>query len=381
MGSATILCGIAMQCVACAVLAAAFFGVVRHFPRPWNRWWTASFAAAAVGLAGAWAYYRSGQHVWVALYGPVIVAAGALINLGLVELIDSRWWRRSTPPMAAGIVLVSAAGAVLLRPGAWFAALSLIQTLILGTAGAILVAAVRPWQGRWMAVGGILLQITSHLFYLSTHVSGLDPTGFIPYGLVVDLGAELLIGIGLLLVTRDVEQETLAARNERLQQMQEQLVQLSEVDPLTGAGTRHVLRAWFEAWDGNTPISLLMLDIDGLEAINRRHGREAGDEALKMVYEVLQQACTGRDLVIRWHDDEFLALLQDTGESSMVRHLARLMRLLDDALPGFPYSTSLRVSWGVASCRDRSAISKALAHAEHQMRAMKARRRAGPAHP
>lgn len=379
MGSATILSGIAMQVVACAVLTAAFVSVTLRSPRPWNRWWAASFAAAAVGLAGAWAYYRFGQHVWVAVYGPVILAASVLINLGLVELIDSRWWRRSAPPMAVAIVLLSAAAAALMQPVAWFTVLSLVQTLIMGTAGAILVAAVRPWQGRWMAIGGILLQIASHLFYLSTHVSGLDPTSFIPYGLVVDLGAELLIGTGLLLVARDVEQQALAARNARLQQMQEQLVQLSEVDPLTGAGTRHVLRSWFESWDGATPFSILILDIDGLDAINRRHGREAGDEALKMVYDVLQQACTERDLVVRWNDDEFLAVLQDTGESSVVRHLARLMRLLDDSLPGFPYPTSLRVSWGMASCRDRSAISKALAHAEHQMQAMKARRGAGHA--
>ncbi len=380
MGSATIISGIAMQVVACSVIATALLIAARRAPRPWNRWWAAGFSAAALGLGAVLAYYRFGQHLWVAVYGPVIVAASAALGIGLVELIDSRWWHRWAPPMAAVTVLLSAAGAALLEPRVWFTWLSLIQTMILGTAGAVLVAAVRPWMGRSMAVAGVLVQVTSHLFYLSTNVSGLDASGFIPYGLAADLAAELLIGVGLLLMGQDVERRALADRNARLLQMQEQLVQLSEVDPLTGAATRHVLRSWLESWDGTTPFSILLVDIDGLEVINRRHGREAGDEALKMVYAVLQRACTERDLVVRWHEDEFLAVVQGTEDSSMVRHLAGLMRLLDDSLPDFPYPTPLRVSWGVASCRERSAISKALAHAEHQMHAMKARRRAGVSH-
>ncbi len=375
MGLDLTLLGIGMQIIACVVLSLVFLSVARRFPRPWNRWWVATFGLAALGLTGAGLYYANGLRWEVVFYGPTVVAASCTLGLGLIDLIDSATWRRLGITVAAALVGFSAVLAIFLEPSSWFPVLSLIQTLLMGSIGALLVGAIPPSPGRWYAVAGVLAQVSSHLFYLSTNVSGLDPTSVMPYGLAMDLTAELLLGSGLLLLTLAEEHAAVSRRAAQLQQLQDQLIQIAEVDPLTGTGTRHALRGWLEAWDETEPLSFLFLDVDGLKVINERHGREAGDLALRMIGEILGEAAGERDLVVHWGDDEFVAIIQDNESASAVRHLARLMRLLDDSLTDFPHATPLRVSWGVATCREKDGISRAISHAQHQMQAMKSRRR------
>ncbi len=375
MGLHVTLLGIGMQITTCVVLALVFLSVARRFPRPWHRWWVATFVLAALGLTGAALYYANRSRWEVILYGPTVVAASCTLGLGLIDLTDSATWRRFGIMAATTLIGLSVVLALFLQPSSFFPVLSLIQTLLMGSIGALLVAAIPPSPGRWYAVVGVLAQVASHLFYLSTNISGLDPTSVLPYGLVVDLAAELLIGSGLLLLTLAEEHTAIARRSAELQQLQDQLIQIADADPLTGTGTRHALRVWLETWDEAEPLSFLFLDVDGLEAINERHGRDAGDLALRMIGKSLGEAAGDCDLVVHWGDDEFVAIIQDEESRSSVRHIARLMRVLDDSLTDFPHATPLRVSWGVATCREKEGISRAISHAQHQMQAMKSRRR------
>ena len=59
-------------------------------------------------------------------------------------------------------------------------------------------------------------------------------------------------------------------------------------------------------------LTVLMLDLDRFKKLNDRHGRLAGDSALKIFAERLSAAIRGSDLAIRIGGDEFIVLLPVT---------------------------------------------------------------------
>lgn len=88
-------------------------------------------------------------------------------------------------------------------------------------------------------------------------------------------------------------------------------------DPLTCVPNRRYfdlrLREEFErARSAAMPLSLLMVDVDYLRGINNRCGRDAGDEALRLLAEVIRSTCRSRDLTARFDGDKFAVILPRT---------------------------------------------------------------------
>ena len=92
---------------------------------------------------------------------------------------------------------------------------------------------------------------------------------------------------------------------------EQELEHLSTHDSLTGVNNR----AYFEnelrrlRLGRRYPVSLIVLDVDGLKAINDRHGHPVGDEILRQTAQILQRACRSDDVVARIGGDEFCILL------------------------------------------------------------------------
>jgi len=85
-------------------------------------------------------------------------------------------------------------------------------------------------------------------------------------------------------------------------------------DALTGAYSRHFFvdlsqQAIAQARQRGQPVSMLMIDLDHLKAINDRHGHAAGDRALLDVVRLCQDSLGPNDLLGRLGGDEFCALL------------------------------------------------------------------------
>src|SRR5215471_16617076 len=92
---------------------------------------------------------------------------------------------------------------------------------------------------------------------------------------------------------------------------------LSTTDPLTGLANRRRLRSAFadelnRSARYDTPLALLLVDLDRLKDINDRHGHADGDRALQLVAEALRRTCRATDLVARTGGDEFVILAVNT---------------------------------------------------------------------
>jgi diguanylate cyclase (GGDEF)-like protein len=88
-------------------------------------------------------------------------------------------------------------------------------------------------------------------------------------------------------------------------------------DAVTGLVNRRAALEWLdEAWDedrtGETPLSLLLVDVDGLALVNENFGSKAGDRALLRIARAIEGTLRTDDLAGRLGGDEFVVILPAT---------------------------------------------------------------------
>lgn len=111
--------------------------------------------------------------------------------------------------------------------------------------------------------------------------------------------------------------ERVLTLEDNLVRAKNQLEKLAMVDSLTGLMNR---RAIYKFTRGELerarriadPISVVFLDIDKFKNINDQHGHLVGDEALKLVAQIIRQRSRTYDGIGRWAGDEFLVVLPGT---------------------------------------------------------------------
>jgi diguanylate cyclase (GGDEF)-like protein len=300
--------------------------------------------------------------------GALVVAGLFVIGLSISGASRGGRWRRCGLVLAVAILL--AITALVLPVVAWR-----------GLYGAALLV-VAVWLGQqWDEHHARpLFSLASAMLALAASgliVTSIRPSlGLISEGVVGALMLGGMVGAAVATILDQVTVEVTSVRRKLgdLEDDHEHLLRLTEADPLTGCPTRQALRAWFERWDGGQPVSVVLIDVDNLKRINERHGQGAGDEALRLVADVLMGSIRPGDLVVRWGGDEFVALLRGADHEAAKRRFTGLIATLQESTEAFPYEESLRVDWGVSSCTSPSDISRALAEADERMFAMKRRR-------
>lgn len=107
-------------------------------------------------------------------------------------------------------------------------------------------------------------------------------------------------------------------RTKDLVDLNEKLYRLSLADGLTGIANRRyfdefLAREWVRAQREQTPVSLIILDVDYFKLYNDHYGHVAGDECLKRIAAVLKTiARRGSDLAARYGGEEFALILPNT---------------------------------------------------------------------
>ncbi|MCT4631506.1 MAG: PAS domain S-box protein [Firmicutes bacterium] len=97
----------------------------------------------------------------------------------------------------------------------------------------------------------------------------------------------------------------------------DKITYLSYHDQLTGLYNRRFFEEELERIDvkENLPISLLMIDVNGLKLTNDAFGHKMGDRLLMRVSDVLKKVCSKNNKVARIGGDEFVVLLPQTNSS------------------------------------------------------------------
>jgi len=109
-------------------------------------------------------------------------------------------------------------------------------------------------------------------------------------------------------------EERLAEYSRQLAEQNEDLVEQTRTDPLTGLGNRRafaaaVAMACERAGRDGAPLSLSLMDLDHFKAINDLHGHAEGDRVLSGVGALLKAQFAAAGMVARWGGEEFAMLL------------------------------------------------------------------------
>ncbi len=104
----------------------------------------------------------------------------------------------------------------------------------------------------------------------------------------------------------------------QLSRMNEELEQMTMLDPLTGLYNRRYFdvvleKVWYENKQKMHQVSVIMIDIDKFKHYNDTYGHLAGDGCLKQVAKVIKHALNGpEDVIARFGGEEFVILLSNS---------------------------------------------------------------------
>lgn len=160
------------------------------------------------------------------------------------------------------------------------------------------------------------------------------------YSFYLNQSVRALVGIVLVFSCYLVYQQTMIIRMRnqmadqiqslaKVQSLTNEVYKLAALDQLTGlynrrSGEQRLAEEISRAVRHERPLTVLLIDLDGLKQINDRLGHPAGDLVLKGFSERLQKAIRGSDLAVRIGGDEFMVLLPECRADEVKHVLSRL---------------------------------------------------------
>jgi diguanylate cyclase (GGDEF)-like protein len=141
----------------------------------------------------------------------------------------------------------------------------------------------------------------------------------------------------------------------RLRAAHNRIITLMCTDPLTGIANR---RIFLESLGGaisfaqrhQTPLSLIMADLDDFKCVNDTFGHNTGDQVLQAFATRLMENSRQEDLAARFGGEEFIMMLPGTGPEEAAILGERLRRQCKElTYPGL--RISITASFGVAAYR------------------------------
>jgi diguanylate cyclase (GGDEF)-like protein len=164
-----------------------------------------------------------------------------------------------------------------------------------------------------------------------------------------------------------------------------QLRQLKDRDELTGllhlaAFNRLAGRLHQRVRQIGSPVSVMVVDIQGLDSINRSHGLEAGNRVIQTVAEIVSRMVRESDLAARSGGDEFILMLPGADRVKAEEIGQRIRNgVAKAAVEQVGEVRRLGVNFGVASYpRDGEALSELIQMADRAMYRDKEARRPPP---
>lgn len=138
-------------------------------------------------------------------------------------------------------------------------------------------------------------------------------------------------------MARDVTAQATAER---------ELKALSEKDPLTGLFNRRYFNERLEAMEQEqvVPLTVVMLDIDGMKQINDTLGHEAGDKIIRAAASAIRVAFSKAGIAARIGGDEFVVLLPKYTE----KEASQFILLLDQEVRRINWQDQLQAELSIS---------------------------------
>jgi diguanylate cyclase (GGDEF)-like protein/PAS domain S-box-containing protein len=170
--------------------------------------------------------------------------------------------------------------------------------------------------------------------------------------------------LGVIIIFRDITQR---------KQTEDRLRYISLHDTLTELYNR----AFFEdeitriEQVGRFPVSIVMVDVDGLKQVNDQMGHDVGDQMLRRTAAVLKDSLRSDDVVARLGGDEFAILMPNSNADALENVLTRIqLNVAQENERGHnPFTLSL--SAGGATCMQRGSLRETMKEADQMMYRMK----------
>jgi diguanylate cyclase (GGDEF)-like protein len=199
----------------------------------------------------------------------------------------------------------------------------------------------RQW---WLWSSTVLILILLTIAVASFAFPAMLSIEQVTYSFYLNQAVRALVGIVLLFSVYVVYQQTMIVRMRnqladqiqslaRVQSLTDEVYKLAALDQLTGlynrrSGEQRLAEEISRAVRHERPLTILLIDLDGLKQINDRLGHAAGDLVLKSFSDRLRKAIRGSDLAVRLGGDEFMVLLPEC-RADEVRHVLNRLEGLD----------------------------------------------------
>lgn len=152
-------------------------------------------------------------------------------------------------------------------------------------------------------------------------------------------------------VTERIETERrIEAYTAELEDANAKLEALATIDGLTGIKNHRVFQEFLESHFQRSlryqsPLSLILLDVDSFKSYNDSFGHQAGDEVLRTIAKILSAEVRTPDMVARYGGEEFVVVLPNTALEAASALAERLRaRIADETFPHRPVTASFGVS-------------------------------------
>ena len=141
----------------------------------------------------------------------------------------------------------------------------------------------------------------------------------------------------------------------------EQTRALAVTDGLTGISNRlnmdkSLLTEFERSIRYDSPLSMILLDVDNFKDVNDAYGHQKGDEILIAVASLLKKTCRANDIAARYGGEEFLMILPQSNAQGAFKIAERVREgIMKMSFTGNESNFSVTISCGVAEL-DRDLI-------------------------
>lgn len=170
---------------------------------------------------------------------------------------------------------------------------------------------------------------------------------------------------------------TIILTNMMVNMYQKKLAQMATIDNLTGLVNRQTFEALSASFLAdsrrqNSPLTVLMIDIDHFKQVNDTYGHAAGDKVLQEVARLLRESVREADLVCRWGGEEF-ALFLNKCELADAERLAGQIRskIAAETFTFELYNLHITISLGLTAYRHEETLQEVMARADSALYAAK----------